>query len=144
MQLFEARPTIKQLQVLVWVSVCLLLFFSYLPMDGASQSAMYASVTTAFYAIIIYGNISVLYPLFYQTGKYVWYVLLVILFIAATGALRGYITLLLYNSYFAKTPEPVNLKAITNYIAGGVLIYMLSLIFRIALEYFKLKQQLYH
>lgn len=141
MQLFKARPTIKQLQLLVWVSVCLLLFFSYLPMDGATQSAMYASVTTAFYAIIIYGNISVLYPLFYQKGRYVWYVLLVILFIAATGTLRGYITLLLYNSFFAKTPEEIGIKAITNYISGGVLIYMLSLIFRIALEYFKLKQQ---
>lgn len=141
MQLFKARPTIKQLQLLVWVSVCLLLFFSYLPMDGATQSAMYASVTTTFYAIIIYGNISVLYPLFYQKGRYVWYVLLVILFIAATGTLRGYITLLLYNSFFAKTPEEIGIKAITNYISGGVLIYMLSLIFRIALEYFKLKQQ---
>lgn len=141
MQLFKTRPTIKQLQLLVWVSVFLLLFFSYLPMDGAAESAIYASVTTSFYAIMIYGNILVLYPLFYQKGKYVWYVLLVILFVAATGVLRGYATLFLYNTFFAKTPEEISLKAIINYVSGGVLIYMMSLIFRIALAYFKLKQQ---
>jgi sensor histidine kinase YesM len=110
-------------------------------MDGGTQSAIYASATTAFYAIIIYGNILVLYPLFYQKGKYVWYVLLVIIFVAATGVLRGYTTLFLYNTFFAKTPEQISLKAIVNYVSGGVLIYMLSLIFRIALAYFKLKQQ---
>jgi sensor histidine kinase YesM len=68
-------------------------------------------------------------------------VLLVIIFIAATGLLRGYTTLFLYNTFFAKTPEQISLKAIINYVSGGVLIYMMSLIFRIALEYFKLKQQ---
>jgi sensor histidine kinase YesM len=110
-------------------------------MDGATQSAIYASATTAFYAIIIYGNILLLYPLFYQKGKYVWYVLSVIIFVAAIGILRGYTTLFLYNTFFAKTPEQISLKTIINYVSGGVLIYMLSLIFRIALAYFKLKQQ---
>lgn len=141
MRLLKNRPSITQLQLLIWISVFLLLFFSYLPMDGAAQSAIYASATTAFYAIIIYGNILLLYPLFYQKGKYVWYVLLVIIFVAAIGILRGYTTLFLYNTFFAKMPEQISLKTIINYISGGVLIYMLSLIFRIALEYFKLKQQ---
>ena len=141
MRLLKNRPSITQLQLLIWISVFLLLFFSYLPMDGATQSAIYASATTAFYAIIIYGNILLLYPLFYQKAKYVWYVVLVIIFVAAIGILRGYTTLFLYNTFFAKTPEQISLKTIINYISGGVLIYMLSLIFRIALEYFKLKQQ---
>lgn len=141
MQLFKTRPTIKQLQLLIWLSVSLLLFFSYLPMDGAGQSAIYTCVNTAFYAVIIYGNILFLFPMFYQKGKYVWYVLLVIIFLIATGILRGYLTLWVYNTFFAKTPESINQEAIIKYASGGVLIFILSLIFRIAIAYFKLKQQ---
>ena len=141
MQLFKSKLTIIQIQLLVWLSVALLLFFSYLPMDGAGQSAVYTIVNTAFYAIIIYGNIQFLFPLFYQKGKYVWYVLLVIVFIAGTGILRGYLSMWVYNTFFAKTPEHINQEAIIKYASGGVLIFIMSLIFRIAIAYFKLKQQ---
>ncbi|MET3611098.1 MULTISPECIES: sensor histidine kinase [Mucilaginibacter] len=141
MQLFKTRPSITQLQLLIWLAVSLLLFFSYLPMDGAGQSAVYTIVNTTFYAAIIYGNILFLYPVFYQKEKYIWYVLLVIIFLVATGVLRGYSTLLIYNTFFAKTPEHISQKAIINYVSGGVLIFIMSLIFRIAIAYFKLKQQ---
>lgn len=141
MQLFKSKPSIVQLQLLVWLAVSLLLFFSYLPMDGVLQSAVYTIVNTAFYAIIIYGNILFLFPVFYQKGRYIWYVLLVIIFIAGTGILRGYITLWVYNTFFAKTPETINQEAIIKYASGGILIFVMSLIFRIAIAYFKLKQQ---
>ncbi|MEO3403095.1 sensor histidine kinase [Mucilaginibacter sp. CAU 1740] len=141
MQLFKSKLTLIQLQLLVWLSVALLLFFSYLPMDGPGQSAVYTIVNTAFYAIIIYGNISFLFPVFYQKGRYVWYILLVIIFIAITGVVRGYLTLWIYNTCFAKTPESITEEAIIKYASGGILIFVMSLIFRIAIAYFKLKQQ---
>jgi sensor histidine kinase YesM len=141
MQLLKTRPTILQLQLLVWVSVIFILFFSLLPMDGFKQSAIYTIVNTSFYAITIYGNILFLYPRFYQKEKYVWYVVLVILFLLAIGLVRGYTTMWLYNQFFAKTPELITVKTLLNFISGGILIFIMSLIFRIALAYFKLKQQ---
>jgi LytS/YehU family sensor histidine kinase len=50
------------------------------------------------------------------------------------------LTLSLYNTYVAKQPEPVTIRMMTNYIAGALLIFVLSFIFRIAIAYFKLKQ----
>jgi sensor histidine kinase YesM len=141
MQLFKARPTILQLQFLVWLSVLLILFFTLLPMDGPAQSAMYTALNMAFYAIVIYGNILFLFPRFYQKGRYFSYALLVIVSLVIICALREYLTLWLYNTFFATKPERFTLKAMLNFFSGGVLIFVMSFIFRIALAYFKLKQQ---
>ena len=65
MQVWKYKLSIIQLQVLIWVAVLLLNFFSMLPMDGFTKSAIYTCVNTATYALIIYGNILVLYPLLY-------------------------------------------------------------------------------
>ncbi len=135
------RPGILQLQVWIWIAVFLLIFFSLLPMDGYRRSIIYTVVNTASYAIIIYGNILFLYPVFYQKGRFVWYGLLVGLLLVATGVLRGYVTLTLYQHFLALKSVPLNWLALLNYVPGGVLVYILSLIFRIAIEYFNLKQQ---
>ncbi len=141
MSILKYRPGIIQLQVLIWVAVLLLIFFSLLPMDGWQKSAIYTFVNTLSYAVIIYGNILVLYPVFYQKGKFVWYGITVALFLVATGVLRGYISILLYEYFSLMKPWPVDFLVLLGYVPGGVLIYLLSLIFRIAIAYFGLKQQ---
>src|SRR5258706_2513186 len=141
MEIRKYRPGILQLQVLIWAAVLLLIFFSWLPMDGYLKSIIYTVVNTTVYAIIIYGNILFLYPVFYQKGKFFWYGLLVALLLVATGVLRGYAILALYQRFLMSKPVPFHLLTLLNYIPGGVLIYILSLIFRIAIAYFNLKQQ---
>jgi sensor histidine kinase YesM len=141
MEIRKYRPGILQLQVLIWAAVLLLIFFSLLPMDGYLRSIIYTVVNTTSYAIIIYGNILILYPVFYQKGRFIWYGLLVSLLLITTGILRGYATLALYQHFLVLKPMPLDLLTLFNYIPGGVLIYILSLIFRIAIAYFNLKQQ---
>ncbi|WP_259071342.1 sensor histidine kinase [Mucilaginibacter sp. X4EP1] len=141
MNILKYRPGIIQLQVLIWVAVLLLIFFSLLPMDGWQKSAIYTVVNALSYAIIIYGNILILYPLFYQKRKFVWYGITVALFLVVTGALRGYVTILLYEYFSLMKPWPVDFLVLLGYVPGGMLIYVLSLIFRIAIAYFGLKQQ---
>ncbi|SDT57321.1 Histidine kinase [Mucilaginibacter mallensis] len=141
MEISRYRPGIIQLQVLIWAAVLLLIFFSLLPMDGLLKSVIYTIVNTASYAIIIYGNILVLYPVFYQKRRFVWYGITVTLFLIATGVLRGYASIILYQHFLLIKANPVNLLALLGYVPGGVLIYILSLVFRIAIAYFTLKQQ---
>jgi hypothetical protein len=141
MKIWRSRPGIVQLQVLIWVAVLLLIFFSLLPMDGFLKSIIYTIVNSASYAIIIYGNILVLYPAFYQKGKFVWYGLLVTLFLIITGILRGYASIVLYQHFLLIKAFPINLPMLLGYVPGGVLIYILSLVFRISIAYFTLKQQ---
>ena len=141
MEIWKYKLGIVQLQVLVWAAVLLLIFFSLLPMDGFGRSMIYTVVNTTFYALIIYGNILVLYPLFYQKRKFVLYGILVTLFLVATGILRGYASIALYEHFLIIKTRPLNLLTLLGYVPGGILIYVLSLVFRIAIAYFGLKQQ---
>ncbi|TWI98646.1 histidine kinase [Mucilaginibacter frigoritolerans] len=141
MDITRYKPGIIQLQVLIWVAVLLLIFFSLLPMDGWQKSVIYTVVNTLSYAIIIYGNILILYPALYQKKSFVWYGITVILFLIVTGVLRGYASIILYQHFLLIKPFPLNLLMLLGYVPGGVLIYVLSLVFRIAIAYFTLKQQ---
>jgi sensor histidine kinase YesM len=141
MKIWRRAPSIIQFQVWVWIAVPLLMFFSILPMDGLQKSAIYTVVNVTSYAIIIYGNILFLYPVFYEKRRLLAYGISVALFLILIGMLKGCAGILLYKYVlFMKTP-PVNLLALLGYVPGGVLIYALSLIFRIAIAYFTLKQQ---
>jgi len=141
MKMWRNGPGIVQLQLLIWVAVLLLIFFSLLPMDGFLKSAIYTVVNSTSYAIIIYGNILILYPAFYQQRKFIWYSLLVALFLLVTGMLRGFATIALYQHFLLIEKVPVSLLKLLGYVPGGMLIYVLSLVFRIAIAYFTLKQQ---
>ncbi len=141
MEISRYKPGIIQLQVLIWAAVLLLIFFSLLPMDGLPKSVIYTLVNTTSYAIIIYGNILILYPVFYQEGKFVWYGILVVIFLLVMGILRGYVLITLYQHYALMKTVQLSLPTLLGYVPGGILIYVLSLIFRISIAYFALKQQ---
>lgn len=141
MQIGKYTLGIIQLQVLIWVAVLLIIFFSWLPMDGFQRSVIYTVLNTASYAIIIYGNILVLYPLFYEKRKFVWYSLLVIILLFATGIFRGYFSIEFNRYFLSLKTSPITLPGLLEYVPGGILIFVLSFVFRIAIAYFKLKQQ---
>jgi sensor histidine kinase YesM len=141
MTVSKYKLNISQLQVLTWLAVLLLIFFSLLPMDGFHKSFIYTIVNTTSYGIIIYGNILVLYPVFYAKRRFVLYGILVVVFLVATGILRGYASIVLYRHFLNIKIPPANLLTLLGYVPGGVLIYVLSLVFRIAIAYFTLKQQ---
>lgn len=141
MKLWKHVPGIIELQILIWVAVLLLIFFSLLPMDGLLKSVIYTLVNSTSYAIIIYGNILFLYPLFYQKRRLVSYGITVAFFLIITGILRGYASIILYQHFLLIKPAPLTLTTLLGYVPGGILIYILSLVFRIAIAYFTLKQQ---
>jgi sensor histidine kinase YesM len=141
MKFFSGQATIKQLQWLVWVAVFLIVFFSMLPQDGFLWSGSFALVNISFYALIIYGNIKFLFPVYYQRGKKLQYVLYVITLLIGAGLTRGYLIISLYNSFNPGKPESWSFGTAVNFVLAGFLTYMLSFIFRIAIAYFALKQQ---
>lgn len=58
-----------------------------------------------------------------------------------TGMLKGYTQIKLFEYFHFIKKEPVDLSELLNYVPGGILIYVLSLVFRIAIAYFTLKRQ---
>jgi sensor histidine kinase YesM len=110
-------------------------------MDGLLKSVIYTVVNAASYAIIIYGNILFLYPVFYQKRRFAAYGISVAFFLILIGMLKGYVGVILYRYVLPIKTLSVDLHELLSYVPGGVLIYVLSLVFRIALAYFTLKQQ---
>jgi sensor histidine kinase YesM len=141
MNIFSGKASPVQLQWLIWGIVFLINFLSLLPMDGVVQAATYASLSIVFYAIIIYGNLNFLIPVFYEKHRIVLYIICSILFLALVGIVRSYLSQFVYNRFFAEKPVPLTMKAIAYGSITGMVAYILSFIFRLALGYFKLKQQ---
>jgi sensor histidine kinase YesM len=140
MRLNLRKATPVQLQFIIWAFVLLLTFFTYLP-DGLGMSAAYAAINTFAYAIIIYGNISFLFPRLYLKGKTIAYLIITPLavFIFAIG--RAYVTLTVHNYFNPKMPETFNWQEILYFTGSSLFIFMMSFVFRIAIDYFRVKRQ---
>ncbi|HEX3768130.1 MAG TPA: sensor histidine kinase, partial [Puia sp.] len=141
MKIRRQTLSIIQLQVLIWIAVLLLMIFSLLPMDGLLRSVIFTAVNATSYAIIIYGNILFLYPLLFQKRRFAAYGIAVALFLIVTGMLKGYAGIILYRHVLHIPAPPADIPVLLSYVPGGVLIYVLSLVFRFAIGYFTLKQQ---
>ncbi len=135
------KLSVTQLQWLVWACVFFIVFFTSFSEDSFAQSILNAVINTTFYAAIIYGNISYLYPRFYEKGHKLKYAAYVAVYVVIFALIRGFLLITLYNSYFAKQPEKITVSLLLTFIASATLDYLLSLIFRIALAYFNLKQK---
>lgn len=133
--------TIARLQWLIWLAVFFIIFFSILPEGGFYHAWWYTLINISFYAIVIYGNISLLFPRLYQKGQKTIYIICVIILLVTAGLSRGYLLTALYNIYYPTMRDQMTLESIINFIVAGILTYMLSFIFRIAMAYFELKQQ---
>jgi hypothetical protein len=126
---------------LVWLSVIIISFFSMLPVDGAGKSALSAAVSGCFYAVIVYGNIFVLYPHFYHKKKYVLYALALVALLVVAGFGRGYLSLYIRDASFAAAPHILDLKSHITFLLSVTTVFVLSFIFRLAMAYFTLRQQ---
>jgi hypothetical protein len=129
------------LHYLVWALILMISFFSMVQADGVGRSALSACSSCAFYALIVYGNISFLYPRFYQAEKFVPYLVgsAVLLIIAGIG--RGYASLYIRNPSFAAAPHWLDAWTNVAFLFPVTTVFILSFIFRLAMAYFALKQQ---
>ncbi|TWR30300.1 hypothetical protein FPZ43_05005 [Mucilaginibacter pallidiroseus] len=141
MKILNSKPTLIQLQWLIWGFVFLAIALSLMQMDGFGQAVVYALLNTCFYAAIVYGNISLLYKRLYQKGRKFIYVIATVAFLLGIAAIRMVVSLWVYNALFAKQPEHLSIKAYLSTLFGGLMVFILSFVFRIAIAYFTLKRQ---
>ena len=69
MDLLKGKATIVQLQLLVWIAVYFIIFFSLLPEDGFPQAASFTTISVAFYIMVIYLSMVNLKTLHYQVEE---------------------------------------------------------------------------
>jgi len=141
MRIFFSKASPVQLQFLIWGFVFLFTFLTYLPEDGFAHALTFAGMNIGFYALLIYGNISFLFPRLYEKGKIAFYMLSALLLLIFVGVARSFIYVYIYNRFFAKQHETLNLQTFLYYALSGLLVFMLSFVFRIAIDYFRIKRQ---
>jgi len=134
-------PLTTRLQWLVWIAVFLIIFFSLIPEEGFNHAIVFTAISISFYLIVIYGNIKLIFPRYYERGNTTAYVIFAIILVVGGGLARCFIWMTVWNKYFAPTPEPITIGTMINFVVAGVLTYLLSFVFRIAIAYFTLKQQ---
>lgn len=140
MRIAKASPS--QLQLLIWGFVFVFNFLTYLPEDHFWQALCWSTTNCIFYVIIIYGNILVLFPRLYEKGRLTAYAFASIAMLAGCGFARMLINTTIYNRWFAKqTPEILSPQLFGYYAVGGLVIFLLSFVFRIAIAYFRIKRQ---
>ncbi|HXB09221.1 MAG TPA: histidine kinase, partial [Puia sp.] len=135
----KASP--RQLEIMVWGFVFLITFLSYLPMDGLWQAMIWGVMNMAFTAAIIYGNIGLLFPRLYEKGHIVLYILASAALLVAVGVTRTFVSITVYNRFFATKPETLDVWRYFYNSVAGVAVFVLSFVFRIAMAYFRLKRQ---
>ena len=142
MSYFSKRKiTLTQLQYLVWLAMLLISFISMLSSDGFAPSALFAFNAVAFYALIIYGNIQFLYPRFFNKKQYILYGAGAVLLVAIAGFAKGYVSLYISSRYFGKTFRIQDAGTHLSFFLSGVTVFVVSLIIRLAIAYFAVKQQ---
>ena len=108
--------------------------------DGARQSAAVSAVEVCYYAMIVYGNISFLYPRFYERKRYVFYIAGSVLLLLLAGAGKIYLYLVIHSRYVSGAPRWLEPGTYVTLFLSGITVFILSFIFRLAIAYFIIKR----
>jgi sensor histidine kinase YesM len=138
---FTGKQRLTLLHLLVWTAVLVISFFSMLPADGPRLSLLSSLNECFFYALIIYGNISYLYPRFYKKKQYGPYLLGAAILLLIGGLGHGYISSFMYNPSFAAAPHLLDARSTLRYLLPATTVFILSFVFRLAMAYFVVKRQ---
>jgi sensor histidine kinase YesM len=130
---------LNRLQLVIWLVISLLLFFSILHYDPFIQALLYTITYVGVYALVIYGNTLWLIPSYFKKRKYIHYTLGAILIISVAVFIRSYGTFFLYNRFFSQKAEVFKISTIASSSFSVFLLFVVSILFGLALDYFKLR-----
>ncbi|MDE3253726.1 MAG: hypothetical protein KGO92_13045, partial [Bacteroidota bacterium] len=133
--------SLVQLQWITWVLLFAIHIVSILPYDPFVQSVIYSAIYVGSYLLIVYGNASLLIPLLYERNRKAMYMASAFLLIVIVVLLRFLSSFYVYNNFFAEKPMAFSWTGISSTLLSVMLVYLSSILFYMALHYFKLKQK---
>jgi sensor histidine kinase YesM len=134
------KRALARLHCLVWAAIMLISFFGMIASDGVGLSAAYTIVNSFLYALIIYGNISFLYPRLYQKKRYVLYVMASIVLIMLAGAGKALFSNYIRKNDFLSADKLLRIENYPVFFLFGITVFVLSFVFRMAINYFIIKR----
>ncbi len=140
MRVFKKNINTGQLQVAIWTLVTFLSYLSNLQYGSASNALNFTVLEMLFYAIIICGNTYWLIPRFYAKRKTVAYIVLLVLLLTFAVIFGALGTVFLDQPFGAPTKTGITIKILAYHIFSAVLIFIFSVLYRLALDYFVLSK----
>jgi sensor histidine kinase YesM len=134
------KKALARLHCLVWAAIMLISFFGMISSDGVGLSAAYTIVNSFLYALIIYGNISFLYPRLYQKKRYVLYVVASTVLVMLAGAGKVLFLNFIRKNDFLPAGRLLTVENYPVFFLFGITVFVLSFVFRMAINYFIIKR----
>jgi hypothetical protein len=134
------KRALTRLHCLVWAVIMLISFFGMISSDGVKLSAAYTIVNSFLYALIIYGNIGFLYPRLYQKRRYVPYVVGSTFLIVLVGAGKVLFNNFIRRNDFLPPDKLLRIENFPTFFLFGITVFVLSFVFRMAINYFIIKR----
>jgi sensor histidine kinase YesM len=131
---------LNRLQLAAWLLIFCLLFFSILQYDPAHQAFVYTMAYLSVYLIVIYGNTLWLIPKYFKSRKYLLYTIGALSVIAIAVFIRSYGMFYIFNHLFAEKLEVFKMSTIFSSVFSVTILFLVSILFGLALDYFKLRQ----
>lgn len=141
MVMMKRQLSVKTIQWIIWIILFTIHTLALLPYDPLGQALLYSALYTSAYMIIIYGNTFFLLPALYEKGYTALYVASVMVMIPAVALWRFYSAFYIYNRFYAEKPVPFRWSSTTSSLITCILVFIISVLFYIALDFFKLKQK---
>ncbi|MEO8172105.1 MAG: histidine kinase [Sediminibacterium sp.] len=141
MVMMKRQLSVKDIQWIIWIILFTIHTLALLPYDPFAQSMLYSCLNISAYMIIIYGNAFFLLPALYEKGHKIVYIALVIVLLPVIAFWRFYSSFYIYNHFFAEKPGVFKWSSTTSSLITCILVFIISVLFYIALDFFKLKQK---
>lgn len=141
---FLSNLPVKRLQAYLWLFIWAMLCSCFL-LEGELfvEALVRGSNDTFFYAAIIYGNVSLLIPHFYQKKRFILYSVLSLFLLMGSTVIRVQLQHYFNTQLFADPPfyKPIQFRTYSYIFFSHVLVFLSSIGFRLALDYFDVQHQ---
>ena len=130
----------RNFQIVLWMFFFVTNFISNLQYDPLVHALVFAILSMVFYAAIIYGNAYWLIPRFYDRRKYIAYAFSVLLLLSATVFVRSILADFIVRTFTNGKGQDLA-KALSYSAVGALWIFFISVMYRLALNYFALSKK---
>lgn len=137
---FDREVSLVKLQVLTWLFVMALTFASYLQNADFGYALVFTIINMFSMLAVIYGNACFLLPKLYFKGRIFTYLLATVLLLGIICFIRVELRSYFHELYFRGEDQSTSFQVYASIMTSLIINYLFSFIFRLALDYFKVRK----
>lgn len=137
---FDREVSLVKLQVITWLFVTILTFASYLQNADFGYALVFTVINMLSMLAVIYGNACFLLPALYFKGRRLTYLLATVLLLGTICFIRVELRSYFHELYVRGADQSTSFQVYASIMTSLIINYLFSFIFRLALDYFKVRK----